>query len=76
MENNLDRKELRRITRLYGAIVIVINIIGFLFATSNRLPVRDSDDYRGWALFLNDYSMLNGIVAVLSFAFPAVCISR
>lgn len=76
MGNDLDRKELKKTTGIYGAIVILVNVIGFLMATSNKLPVKESEDYTGWQLFMHEYYIVNTIVGVLSFAIPAIFISR
>ena len=74
--DNIKRVELKRITLLYGVIVILVNAIGFLMATTGGMPVSETEDYAGWARFLDNYSILNVIFGVISFLIPAVFVFR
>lgn len=73
---NINRKEMRRITPIYGLIVIAVNVVGVMMANASGLPVSDSEDYKIWLQFLDGYSIVYTISSIMSFVIPTLCIVR
>lgn len=70
----LDKKKLKQITSLYGLIVIVMNILGYLLATPNGMPLSESENYELWSKFMNERDTIVTILSISSFVIPAVLI--
>lgn len=75
MENSIDKKKLKSITRYYSIIVIIVNIVGYYMATSGGMPVTETEDYHMWLKFLDDNAVITFLLSTLAFIVPYVLIS-
>lgn len=74
--NSINSKKLRQITFVYALIVILVNFIGYLMATSGGMPISRTDDYIIWEKYVNDNSTLTTILSIVAFVIPGIVISR
>lgn len=74
MDNTIDRKLLGTVTRLYSAIVIVVNFIGYLMATSGGMPITETENYIIWSKFMYDNKTLTSVLSICSFIIPTIII--
>ncbi|MBR5402495.1 MAG: HAMP domain-containing protein [Treponema sp.] len=56
---NLDKKFIAKMTRIYGLIVVISNIIAMLVPSVISLPVLDTDNMQKWQAFLNQNKMVS-----------------
>ena len=71
---NINRKELKNIILGYGIVVAVVNFIGFLLANSGGMPITQTEDYKVWMDFMDEYSTSITILSVISFMIPVFLI--
>lgn len=74
--NTIDKKQLKRITNMYAAIVIFVNFIGYMMAVSGGMPINETEDYTIWLKFMDENATLTGILSVAAFVIPTVFIIR
>ena len=71
---NLDRKFVAKMTRVYGLIVIISNIIAMLVPTVISIPVLDTENLQIWENFLNTNQMVKWATFVAFITPTIVCI--
>ena len=70
----LNKKFIARMTRIYGLIVVLSNIIAVLIPQYISIPVLDEENNRRWEAFLKNNNLAS-IAMVFAFLIPAlVCI--
>ena len=70
----LNKKFIAKMTRIYGLIVILANIVAIMVPKLISIPVLDEDNIKKWETFLA-YNNLSNIATVVAFLVPAlVCI--
>lgn len=67
----LDRKFIAKMTRIYGLIVVISNIVAVLVPQYISIPVLDEENNRIWSEFLQ-HNNLSYIAMVFAFLIPAV----
>ena len=67
----LDRKFIAKMTRIYGLIVVISNIVAVLVPQYISIPVLDEENNRIWSEFLQ-HNNLSDIAMVFAFLIPAV----
>lgn len=72
--NKIDVKYLRRIAVAYGFVVAIVNYLGFLIASSGGMPIADTEDYRGWLTFMDEYHGITTTLSIASFVIPTLVI--
>lgn len=69
----LDKKFIGKMTRIYGLIVIVSNIVAMLVPTVVNIPVLDTENMRIWQDFLNHNKMVSWATFVAFITPTLVC---
>ncbi len=72
MQHKLNRKNLGRIGLLYGAIISIINYLGYRIASSSNMPIVAERDVNIWIAFLDEHSVFFAVMSIFAFAGPAV----
>ena len=71
---NLDRKFIAKMTRIYGLIVIISNIIAMIVPTVISIPVLDPENIQLWENFLNTNQMVKWATFIAFITPTIVCI--
>ena len=71
----MNTKFIANMTRLYGLIVVLSNILAVVVATAVSMPVGDSDNMQLWSQFI-DSLHVGTIVIVAAFSVPTVVCIR
>jgi len=66
------KKELIRISCVYGIIISLINYLGYFLASSGKLPTKQTDDYILWIEYMEVHRILVNILGLLGFAIPVL----
>ncbi|MCQ2592406.1 MAG: HD domain-containing protein [Treponema sp.] len=71
-----DKKTLEillgRLGLIYGIIVSVVNYFGFLIPTTGKMPVRHTEEFSQWLLFMDEYTRFINFVSIFAFIVPIV----
>ena len=67
----LNKKLIAKMTRIYGLIVIISNLIAVLVPQYIKIPVFDADNVEKWESFLRQNN-LSKIAMLFAFLIPAV----
>ena len=70
----LDKKFIARMTRIYGLIVVISNIVAMLVPSVISIPVLDTQNMSIWQDFLNHNKMVNWATFVAFITPTLVCI--
>ena len=71
---DLDKKFIAKMTRIYGFIVLVSNVIAVLVPQLISIPVLDEENMKKWEAFLTNNSLAS-IAMIFAFLIPTlVCI--
>lgn len=68
---DLDKKFIAKMTRIYGFIVLVSNVIAVLVPQLISIPVLDEENMKKWEAFLTNNSLAS-IAMVIAFLIPTV----
>lgn len=71
-KSNANDKKLKVMSSLYGLIVIIINILGYMLATAGDLPISETEDYKKWFEFMVNNRELTRTLMIISFVIPTV----
>jgi len=61
---------------LYGFIISIVNYLGYLLASSGKLPTKQTEDYAKWTAFMDAHVPVVMGLSILGFMIPVImCVS-
>lgn len=72
MNYSKEKKSLSRLSLLYGVIIVLVNYLGFVVASSSNMPIMINEDFNKWEIFLDGHRALASFNSICSFLIPSL----
>lgn len=72
MQKSNKAKLLGKLGILYGLVIVSINFLGYMIASSSSMPTNGSKSFEIWVDFIENHTVFNTVFAILSFVLPSI----